>query len=149
MELGEDGFARLFVEVVREFGRSIARREAAQQAVESVAERVGPHARFRRTRHSDPYAHVRLRRWMTVSRSPSTMPAKKCGWAILRRTSHVSDGWPECRGETFRRGRWRLVNGIGRRRRPTQDSETNACLRVKVRTGLSEKHARSQRSRDV
>ena len=40
MELGEDGFARLFVDVVREFGRSATRREAAQQAVECVAERV-------------------------------------------------------------------------------------------------------------
>ena len=42
MELEEDGFAQLFVEAVREFRQATTRREAAQQAVECVAERVGP-----------------------------------------------------------------------------------------------------------
>ena len=40
MELDEDGFAELFVEAVREFGRAAARREAAQRAVECVVEKV-------------------------------------------------------------------------------------------------------------
>ena len=41
MELEEDDFTQLFVEAAREFGRATTRREAAQQAVECVAERVG------------------------------------------------------------------------------------------------------------
>ena len=41
MELEEDDFTQLFVEAVREFGRATTRREAAQQAAECVAERVG------------------------------------------------------------------------------------------------------------
>ena len=41
MELEEDGFTHLFVEAVREFRRAAARREAVQQAVECMAERVG------------------------------------------------------------------------------------------------------------
>ena len=41
MEIDEDSFAELFVEVVREFGRAAARREAAQRAVECVVEKVG------------------------------------------------------------------------------------------------------------
>ena len=41
MELDEDGFAELFVEAVREFGRAATRREVAQRAVECVVERVG------------------------------------------------------------------------------------------------------------
>ena len=41
MELDEDDFAQLFVKAVREFGRATTRREAAQQVVECVAERVG------------------------------------------------------------------------------------------------------------
>ena len=41
MELEEDDFAQLFDEVVREFGGATTRREAAQQVVECVAERVG------------------------------------------------------------------------------------------------------------
>ena len=41
MELEEDGFAQLFIEVVREFGRATTRREAGQRAIECVAERVG------------------------------------------------------------------------------------------------------------
>ena len=41
MELEEDAFAQLLLEVVREFGRAVARREAARRAVECVAERVG------------------------------------------------------------------------------------------------------------
>ena len=41
MELDEDGFAELFVEVGREFRRTTKRREVAQRAVESVVERVG------------------------------------------------------------------------------------------------------------
>ena len=41
MELDEEGFAELFVEVVREFERATARREVAQRAVECVVERVG------------------------------------------------------------------------------------------------------------
>ena len=40
MELDKDGFAELFVEVVREFGRATTRREVAQRAVEYVVERV-------------------------------------------------------------------------------------------------------------
>ena len=41
MEIDEDSFAELFVEVVREFGRATARREAAQRAVKCVVEKVG------------------------------------------------------------------------------------------------------------
>ena len=41
MELDEDSFAELFVEVVREFGRATTRREVAQRVVESVVERIG------------------------------------------------------------------------------------------------------------
>ena len=43
MELEEDGFAQLFVEVVRvrEFGGGPTRREVVQRVVECVAERVG------------------------------------------------------------------------------------------------------------
>ena len=41
MDLDEDGFAELFVEVVREFGRAIVRREVVQRAVECVVERAG------------------------------------------------------------------------------------------------------------
>ena len=40
MELEEDGFAQLFVEAVREFRRAATRREAAQQAVDCMVERV-------------------------------------------------------------------------------------------------------------
>ena len=40
MELEEDGFTQLFVEAVREFGRATTRREAAQRAIECMAERV-------------------------------------------------------------------------------------------------------------
>ena len=40
MELEEDDIAQLVVEAVREFERATTRREAAQQAVECVAERV-------------------------------------------------------------------------------------------------------------
>ena len=41
MKLEEDDCTQLFVEVVREFGRATTRREAAQEAVECLAERVG------------------------------------------------------------------------------------------------------------
>ena len=40
MELEEVGFAQLFFEAVREFGQATTKREAAQRAVECVAERV-------------------------------------------------------------------------------------------------------------
>ena len=36
MELEEDGFAQLFVEAMREFGRAAARREMVQRVVECV-----------------------------------------------------------------------------------------------------------------
>ena len=47
MELEEDDFTQLFVEAVREFRRATSRREAAQQTVECVVERVG---RFNRNK---------------------------------------------------------------------------------------------------
>ena len=41
MELEDDDFVQIAAEVVMEFGRVTMRREAAQQVVECVVERVG------------------------------------------------------------------------------------------------------------